>query len=281
MRPLSSSRRLALAAAVAAPCIVGGGAALPALPRPAPSTAAAPTPRMIAAGCPPWTLPDGDGACVHLPSSDEGAPAVESAVNTHRDRRGDWVVYDQIPRRPDRPVDYDAYRFPVPCDHGCVISGYDLDRPDAFQRRGARLRYVGHGAVDLAAARGTPAVAISLEHQQGPAQLVYAGWLFGNTVVTRHVVLEGGEHRVYLVLLGHLDAIAPSLVVGRDVVDGDVLGVVGDSGSKGLVHLHLEVRRWRDSSGPEPLTAAAGQPSALIAEAKSMVCDPRNVLPLR
>jgi murein DD-endopeptidase MepM/ murein hydrolase activator NlpD len=236
---------------------------------------------MMAAGCPPFTLPDGDDACVRLPSLDEGGPAAESAVNAHRDRRGDWVVYDQIPRRPDRPESYDAYRFPVPCDQGCVLSGYDLDRPDEFQRRGPRLRYVGHGAVDLSAPRGTPVAAMAFDHQQGPAEVVYVGWLFGNTVVTRHVVLEAGERRDYLAVFGHLDATSPALVAGADVRDGDVLGLVGDSGSKGLVHLHFEVRRWQSTAAQTPLKAAADRPAALIAEAQSMVCDPRNVLPLR
>ena len=43
---------------------------------------------------------------------------------------GHWVVYDEIPRRPERPADYDAYRYPVPCERACVVSGYDLDRSD-------------------------------------------------------------------------------------------------------------------------------------------------------
>ena len=70
--------------------------------------------------CPRGTLPDGD-ACVHVPASDqgdgdEGAPLFESSVNTHRDPLGRWVVYDEIPRRPDRPAEYDAYRYHVPCE---------------------------------------------------------------------------------------------------------------------------------------------------------------------
>jgi murein DD-endopeptidase MepM/ murein hydrolase activator NlpD len=266
---------------------------------------------MISAGCPPATLPDDDGTCVHLPAADEGGPPAESSVNSHRDRRGDWVVYDQIPRRPERPADYGAYRYPIACEAGCagggsgvsnatVVSGYDLDRPDEQQRRGSRLRYVGHGAVDLSAPRGTPVQTPVLEHQQGPAQVVYVGWLFGNTVVTRHVLLEGGEARDYLVVLGHLDETAPGLVAGHDVREGDVVGLVGDSGSKGLVHLHLEVRRWRSRArsnapggarGPDaadahdgdkdPLTVAASRAGALVSDAESVVCDPRNVLPLR
>src|SRR5580693_9275859 len=95
--------------------------------------------------CPPGELPDGE-VCVVLPGDDEG-PEEEPESNAHHDKRGHWIVYDQIPRRPERPADYDAYRFPVSCAHGCVVSGYDLDRPDDAQRRGRRLSHVGHGAV--------------------------------------------------------------------------------------------------------------------------------------
>jgi murein DD-endopeptidase MepM/ murein hydrolase activator NlpD len=161
------------------------------------------------------------------------------------------------------------------------VSGYDLDRPDEMQRRGRRLRYVGHGGIDLAVPRGTPVNLPTLEHQQGGPQLIYAGWLFGNTVVTRHVILEGGERRDYLLVFGHLDAIAPGLNPGVDLRDGDVVGVVGDSGSKGLVHLHFEVRRWRTGTGDSPAAVATGRPDALLSEAESVVCDPRNVLPIR
>jgi murein DD-endopeptidase MepM/ murein hydrolase activator NlpD len=236
---------------------------------------------MTPGGCPAATLPDDDGTCVHLPSPDEGGPAVESAVNAHRDRRGDWIVYDQIPRRPDRPADYGAYRFPVACDGPCVVSGYDLDRPDELQRRGRRLRYVGHGAIDLAAARGAAVHVPTLEHQQHPAQVVFVGWLFGKTVVTRHELLEAGERRDYLVVFGHLDATAPGLTAGMDLRDDDVVGVVGDTGSEGLVHLHLETRRWRSATSDGPLVVAARRPGALLSEAESVVCDPRNVLTLR
>ncbi len=57
-------------------------------------------------GCPANTFPD-NGACVHLESEDEAEALAQQ--NAHRERSGKWVLYDQIPRRPDRPADYDAY----------------------------------------------------------------------------------------------------------------------------------------------------------------------------
>jgi murein DD-endopeptidase MepM/ murein hydrolase activator NlpD len=220
-------------------------------------------------------LPDNE-VCVHLPDDEEGAPAAESAVGTHRDPRGDWIVYDQIPRRPDRPGAYDAYQYPVPCPPGCVFSGYDLDRADAVQRRGRRLRHVGHGGVDLAAPRGTPVLLMSLDHQEQDAEVVYVGLLFGMTVVTRHTIREAGVLRDYIVLFAHLDSPGPRLsprAVGTRLRAGEVVGFVGDTGSPGLVHLHMEVRRVREGADLSHLSSAG-----LVNGAETVVCDPRNVL---
>ncbi|MDP9151864.1 MAG: M23 family metallopeptidase [Myxococcota bacterium] len=228
--------------------------------------------------CPPGTLPD-EGTCVRLPD-EEGAdpddsPEPAASPNGHHEKgSGRWVVYDQIPRRPDRPEDYDAYRYPVPCDHGCVVSGYDLDRPEERQRRGRRLSHVGHGAVDLPQPKGTPVTMVALEHQLGEADVIYVGPLFGTTLITRHPVQEGGQLHDYLILFGHLDATAPGVHPGARVKDGDVVGFVGDTGSPELVHLHLETRRIRAG-----VDAAGLPPSAMIANENSVVCDPRNVLP--
>jgi len=219
-------------------------------------------------------LPDGD-ACVRIADADE-APEAEANLNAHHDRRGRWVTYDQIPRRPERPADYDAYRYPVPCERGCVVSGYDLDQPEDAQRRGRRLRYVGHGAVDLLKRRGTAVTLVALEHQVEDAEVVYVGPLFGTTVVTRHALREGGQLRDYLLLFGHLDAAAPGLRAGMHLREGDPVGFVGDTGSPSLVHLHLEARRVRDGVDVGKLP-----PSAMIANESSVVCDPRNILPLR
>jgi murein DD-endopeptidase MepM/ murein hydrolase activator NlpD len=212
---------------------------------------------------------------VHLPD-DEGGPDMPSSANGHHDRHGQWIVYDQIPRRPERPAEYDAYVYPVPCEKGCVASGYDLDRPDDRQRRGRRLLHVGHGAVDLPQPRGTPVQLIVLEHQEGDADVVFAGPLFGTTVVTRHRVREAGQSRDYLLLFGHLDAIAPNLHVGTYLRQGEMVGFVGDTGAPGLVHLHLETRRVRVGVDVSKLAGPA-----MIADENSIVCDPRNILPLR
>jgi murein DD-endopeptidase MepM/ murein hydrolase activator NlpD len=241
-------------------------------------------PGWTASSCGPGTLPDGD-VCVHLPKVDDDDPDAPALTNAHHERSGRWAIYDQIPRRPDRPADYDAYRYPVPpgiAGGHSVVSGYDLDQPDESQRRGRRLHAVGHGGVDLPQAKGSPIRMVALEHQQGDADVVYVGPFFGNTVITRHTLREAGRLRDYLVLFGHLDAPAPGIATGTALKEGDMVGTVGDTGSPEMVHLHLEVRRVRDGvDASKRAHAAGGSPAQLLENDVSVVCDPRNVLPLR
>lgn len=231
--------------------------------------------------CPPGTAPDND-ACVHLTRErgEESGPAAPAVANAHREKSGRWAQYEQIPRLPDRPSDYDAYRYPIPPGlpgNHYVVSGYDLDRPDSEQRRGRTLSHVGHGAVDLPQAKGTPVKNVLLEHQVGPAEVLYTGHLFGLTVVTRNTLHEGGRAREYVVLFGHLDSIAAGLSPGASLDEGSLVGAVGDTGSPSLVHLHLEIRRVREGVDLAKVPAGA----QLVADSVSVVCDPRNVLPLK
>jgi murein DD-endopeptidase MepM/ murein hydrolase activator NlpD len=236
-----------------------------------------------AAGCPDGTFPD-DGACIALPDDESfgedpvGAPEGEVVANGHFDKSGLWRPYEQIPRRPERPADYQAYRYPIPPGlpgGRYVVSGYDLDLPDRMQRRG-RMRAVGHGAVDLPQKRGTRIDMIALEHQVGPAEVVHVGWLMGLSVVTRHTLREGGRLRDYVLIFGHLEAPAEGLARGATLQAGETVGYVGDTGSPELVHLHLEARRVRDGITKEALI-----PGRILAPDVTIVCDPRNVLPLR
>jgi murein DD-endopeptidase MepM/ murein hydrolase activator NlpD len=213
-----------------------------------------------------------------VPNADAiGARELVAQSNEHHDRNGQLRIYDQIPLSPDRPRDFRKYRLPVPVlpDQSFVTSGYDLDRPDAEQRRGSELKAVGHGGVDLAQARGTEVRLVNLENQVGDAEVLAVGRLFGNSVVMHHTLRESGTLREYLVIYGHLESPAPGLSHGQNLKAGALLGYVGDSGSPGVVHLHLEIRRAREGvdAGQLPL----GQVNQ---NAKTVVCDPRNVLEL-
>jgi murein DD-endopeptidase MepM/ murein hydrolase activator NlpD len=231
----------------------------------------------VDAPCPRGTLPDAN-VCVPVPDPDAlSSFALVEEQNEHHDRNGQLRVYDQIPRRPERPKDFRKYRLPVPVqpDQSFVTSGYDLDRPDTEQRRGAELSAVGHGGVDLAQARGTEVRLVNLENQVGDAEVLEVGHLFGNSVVTHHSLRESGALREYLVIYGHLESAAPGLSHGQNLKAGALLGYVGDSGSPGVVHLHLEIRRAREGVDAEQLPL--GQVNQ---NSKTVACDPRNVLEL-
>lgn len=230
--------------------------------------------------CPPGSLPDFD-ICIPIPAADDdtGGEELFALEGAHHDKRGRYQTYEQIPRRPDRPAGYDGYLYPVATtkNEPLMMSGYDLDRPEGEQRRGRKFSHVGHGGIDLAAPRGAEVRVVKLEHQEGDADLLFVGKLFGTTVVTLHTLRESGRLRRYVVLHGHLERAAVSLERGQPpLAEGSVIGYVGDTGSEGVVHLHLEVRRVRDG-----VDLGKTPPERLVANEISIVCDPRNVLPLR
>ncbi len=225
--------------------------------------------------CPRGTLPD-NGVCIPVPASASGLPRMVAEQMSHRNRHGDWTAYEQIPRRPERPAAYERYRLPLDgVQREDIVSGYDLHAADAYQRRGPNLHSTGHGGLDIVALRGTPVRMVPLEAQEGTASVLYVGELFGNTVVTRHRIREAGELRDYLVLFGHLERPAPGLASGMALDNGELVGTVGDSGSPGAIHLHLEVRQVR--RGVEPLALGRYE---MTDNARSVACDPRNILRL-
>lgn len=184
-------------------------------------------------------------------------------------------MYDHIPRRPDRPAAPEAYAYPIgtPGSAPTLLSGYDLDLPGGAQRHTDHA--IGHGAIDLAATRGEEVRASSLEAQEGQAEVAFVGELFGTTVVTSHLVREAGRMRQYAVLYGHLDRLGDGIAPGARLPSNSVIGYAGDSGSPGIVHLHLEIRQLR-----EGVSLAALDLRRLVNNAASIPCDPRNVLPL-
>jgi hypothetical protein len=162
----------------------------------------------------------------------------------------------RIPRVPDRPEDYHAYRYPVDAQ-GFV--------PTA-----------GRGALELPAARGAVVTAIELENQTGDAEVALVTNLFGTTVVTKHVVKDGARERTYLVVLGYLGRLEGSLAAGAHLPSGAPIGVVGDGPAGTRTQLHLEIRRVQEGA---PL--AKLDTSRVTDAAMSVPTDPRNVLPLK
>jgi murein DD-endopeptidase MepM/ murein hydrolase activator NlpD len=249
-------------------------------PPPPPAPAAAPAAAMgdMPIFCGPRAVPEGP-VCVPLPPPGTELDSAEALVaEPGTSPRQTSHALEQIPRRPDRPEDAALYRFPLgPTEPAPkILSGYDLDRPAGEQRHGRGFRHEGHGGIDLAAQRGAEVVLVALEHQEGSAEVIFRGELFGLTVATSHMVREGGRLREYVALHGHLDATAPGITAGVPAMEGDVLGYVGDTGSPGIVHLHFELRQVRDG-----VSLSRIDPRRLADNAVSVPCDPRNLLPLR
>jgi murein DD-endopeptidase MepM/ murein hydrolase activator NlpD len=88
-----------------------------------------------------------------------------------------------------------------------------------------------HNGIDYAAPTGTPVSVI------GDGTVIFSGCRgeFGKLVVVRH---RNGWKSYY----GHLSRIRPSIRIGRDMGQGDLLGHVGATGLATGPHLHFEVR---------------------------------------
>ena len=112
------------------------------------------------------------------------------------------------------------------------VAGFDPDDlDDSFfaRRSGGRT----HQAIDIAADRGTPVVAVS----DGSIIRKHTNRLGGNVLYTRS---PDGRYAFYY---AHLDAYAPGTKVGRTIFQGDTLGYVGNSGNARytVAHLHFQV----------------------------------------
>mgnify|MGYP003433931761 FL=1 len=116
MQPLTQATALLAAVAALSHAAEGGRplVSAPAFGVTAAGAASAPAGSpALSSACPPGTLPD-QGVCIPVPRDPTGGAELTQEQNLHRDRSGAWRLYDQIPRRPERPSDYRRYRWPVP-----------------------------------------------------------------------------------------------------------------------------------------------------------------------
>jgi hypothetical protein len=253
-------------------------AALGSLDRPAPDApSGAPATEVkgvdgLPAPCGPGTLPEGP-VCVRIPGEAEAARLAleaEAAPSAAPRALGPEAALDRIPRRPERPADPAAYVYPIGRDRPPrVLGGLDADQALPFRTRGDEQT-----GAHLAARAGEKVEAIALDHQEGPAEVVFVGDLFGPTVVTRHEVVEAGRTRAYLLFCGRLDRAEPGLAAGAKVEQGATIGFARSETGGGLIEIYLEARQVRegvkiDGSDPKRLTDAAA----------AVPIDLRNVLP--
>lgn len=236
-------------AALSALLAVIGWETRSAAPEPLPRAAeAAPSASSLPSLCPPGTLPD-HGVCIPVPQ-----PRASASAGNPR-----WQVYDRLPKLPDRPADYGRYRYPVTV-------------PGSGPHLLARTSDLRHDGLAIAAEPGAAVRALGLRGQVGPGRVVYVGPLVGQTVITEHTVRDHGRERKYLIVSGGLARSATGVHVGLSVGGATPLGFIGAQDP----HLYLEVRRLREGVDVKKLDV-----KALLDDARSVLCDPRNVLPLK
>jgi hypothetical protein len=226
---------LAIAAAAASIAVIVWRRSPPEPVQPARSRAVSASATIPGSGldCPPQQLPD-DAVCLPVPPV-EGLEVAASAP---------------LELLPGRAPDYTRYLTPI------------ANYPAAAAPEGL--------GVFVAAPRGVPVTAVSLEAQSGPTRR----WVTAGApprLLTLHRVERSGSMRTYVLAY---DGIAFDTTPGmQEIVVGTPLGRVAAAG--GATGLTLRVRQLRRGVEPENLP-----PERLLLDASSITCDPRNVLPL-
>ena len=209
-----------------------------------------------------------------MPDAALGGEALLEQRAAHHDRAGRLRVYDQIPRRPERPADYRSYQLPVsPLPRqSFVTSGYDLDQPDDAQRRGAELKAVGHGGIDLSQERGTPVALVPLELRSATPTCSSSASCSETRWSRITAVREQSSVRDYLVI--HATSRNRGGARARRGTARRSIVATSEIPAARLVHLHLEVRRAREGITLSSLAPASSRttPNGRL--------RPRNVLPL-
>ncbi|HSA22025.1 MAG TPA: M23 family metallopeptidase, partial [Myxococcota bacterium] len=138
------------------------------------------------------------------------------------------------------PSEEDGLAWPI--SHGVITSGYG-NRRDPLQP--LRVRF--HAGIDLAAPPHEPVYAVAA------GTVVKAGWggSGGRVVRLKHA---DGSHTVY----AHLALIM--VEVDQDLGQGDVLGLLGDTGRTTGPHLHFAV--FVDGRAVDPLERLRSVPMA-------------------
>lgn len=164
-------------------------------------------------------------------------PGAEPVVVVHLTHLG-W--FDSLGRRTD-----EGEWLARPLELSRVTSRFGM-RLHPISRKNA-----AHHGVDYGAVIGTPvyAVAGGTVVAAGPAGSA------GNRVELRH----RGRTSLYL----HLDRVAPEAQVGTRLLQGDVLGWVGTTGTSTGPHLHFEVRIGSIALDPLALLPSSAAPCPL------------------
>jgi murein DD-endopeptidase MepM/ murein hydrolase activator NlpD len=130
----------------------------------------------------------------------------------------------------------------IPPTAGYLSSGFGI-RINPFSRSNEEDEGIMgfHSGYDISNALNTPIQATA----NGTVET--AGWItgYGNAVILRH-------NDELETLYGHMNTIAPQIKEGQQVVRGDIIGYMGQSGHATGVHLHYEVRVNGRAVNPGP-----------------------------
>jgi murein DD-endopeptidase MepM/ murein hydrolase activator NlpD len=139
---------------------------------------------------------------------------------------------------PWEPTPYDHFYFSRP------IGANEVNWPLANYRYGGTFyENVIHTGIDIPAPKGTPVMAA------GSGTVIWAGYglyfqkelasdPYGIAIAIKHNF--GYQGQALYSVYGHLNSI--SVVRGQEVIDGQVIGAVGETGKVTGPHLHFEVR---------------------------------------
>ncbi|HYE94992.1 MAG TPA: M23 family metallopeptidase [Rubricoccaceae bacterium] len=131
------------------------------------------------------------------------------------------------------------------------------DLTDTFNEARSEGRI--HNALDILAPRGTPVVAAVA----GRVLRLFTSDRGGLTLYQ----LGPDGHTVYY--YAHLDSYAPGLTAGQELVQGQVLGYVGDTGNAAPGNTHLHFAMWRVADPAHFWDGEAINPYPLLARPRA------------
>jgi murein DD-endopeptidase MepM/ murein hydrolase activator NlpD len=186
-------------------------------------------------------FPDTVDVALSVPEADD---ALERALKMHSDTRALLALADELGSFARAHEELTAS---VPSICPIPIGDFVLTSPFGNRVSPFTNKVDVHSGIDLAAREGTPVMA------SGGGRVVFAGrfplrrnvrwWRYGNVVVLSH-------DRRYLSIYAHLEEIGVSR--GQQLIRGEQLGTVGNTGWSTSPHLHYEVRVM-DEEGDEPV----------------------------
>jgi murein DD-endopeptidase MepM/ murein hydrolase activator NlpD len=178
--------------------------------------------------------PSNPGPEIPPPTNQIGAPppSPEKVSQLQSEIERTWTQTNAIRAKMDPIIDRWNHTPSVPPTAGYLSSGFGIRINPFSHSNDEEEGILGfHTGYDISNVLNTPIQATA------DGTVESAGWLsgYGNAVVLRH-------NDELETLYGHLNAFAPQIRAGQQVVRGDIIGYMGQTGRATGVHLHYEVR---------------------------------------